>query len=83
MKALFVLTAISFISKVYLHVYVSNRNGRQLKLRGILDSSLELLWFYTKPVLKEIELLKQICNYLLLFFYSLCILIVIVSLVAK
>ncbi len=57
------LFIISFIVKLLLHVYLANKNDNPIAFSGAGDS-IELFWFYTKPVADEYKNLKKICNYL-------------------
>ncbi len=58
-----ILFAIGFITKTSLHMYIAQKNDNSIVGSG-QASSVELLWFYTKPVSDGFKNLKQICNYI-------------------
>lgn len=54
---------ISFIVKPLLHVYIANKNNNPIVFSGVA-ASIEIFWFYTKPVANEYKKMKKICNFL-------------------
>jgi hypothetical protein len=66
--------AVTFISKLFLHVFIANRNNNPLVYSGTASSG-ELFWFYLKPVSVEYQRMRKICN--LLHFYNLVFIIII------
>jgi hypothetical protein len=58
-----IIFVVTFITKMLLHVYVARNNNNPIVASGEA-SSVELFWFYTKPVQIEYENMKKICNYL-------------------
>jgi hypothetical protein len=75
---LFILT---FLAKGIIHVFIAYKNNNQIAAAGAAGASIELFWFYLKPVSIEYMRLKKICNllhlYNLLFLIKMCIQIVI------
>lgn len=55
-----ILFAVCVIVKSYLHNYIADKNNNPLG--GAF--SIEVLWYYTKPVSPEFEKKKKICNYI-------------------
>ncbi|XVJ67313.1 MAG: hypothetical protein HEQ40_14510 [Lacibacter sp.] len=64
---------ISFITKFLLHIYLADRNNNKIVASGAA-ASIEIFWFYTKPVTDEYKRLKKICNFLhvynLIYFFA-------------
>ncbi len=71
---------ISFIAKNILHVYIAYKNSNPIVASG-QASALELSWFYLKPVAKEYERAKKICNYLQAYNLMFLLAVIIVALV--
>jgi hypothetical protein len=57
------LFIMSFILKPLLHVYIANKNNNPIVFSGVA-ASIEIFWFYTKPVDDKYKSLKRTCNYL-------------------
>jgi hypothetical protein len=57
------LFIISFISKPLIHVYLGNKNDNPIVFSGVA-ASIEVFWFYIKPVSEEYKNIKKVCNYM-------------------
>lgn len=76
-----ILFIITFISKLLLHVYIANNNNNSIVFSGVA-ASIEVFWFYTKPVEEDYKGLKRICNLMHLYnliFFSIAFIIALIN----
>ncbi len=69
------------VGKILLHIYIGYNNKSPIIHSGS-GVSIEVLWFYTKPVSDEYLTKKKICNYLQWFNMFVLIIVIIYGLLA-